>query len=744
VIRCKKLLLVALLVLVYPRISVSALPDAAFREGWNHLNEEKYADARKALRSIDPARYDLGDYALYFTGLSYAKEGRREEAASVYENLSKTFPASPLLPYLAQALSYAAAVENDLPAARKYYDASRGQVIGASRKSEESYVLARLTEGDEPSSMAAEAHLNNFTAYTAQEASSLSMERLKKWRAEGKWDEWNMPVSFYGRFGKALSRAAESEEARSVYAEAIRKFNPSEDYYKVLLDYAELLRKMGDTAGSRGLLDRAMPGAPPTFLNEVRFLRARVDWKAGKLAEARAAFLAIAEEGSVRSGTAEQARYLAGWLAEEEGDGAAAAGIFASLRDAKDESIRQEAIFRHAFGQYKAKKYEEAIALFEEGEQTGFSTVEKARHAYWRARALFESGREEEAKESFAAIAGDAGAGPYAFFAVRVSGREPFDMLAAQSSGETDSCYKEKERLWKKVRKADWTKEASETIRRVDRLIHLGITEYAIIEACCIDGQDVLKAIGLETGGTAGLIRYLSGDLRGAIRETSNVNNDPSTVELIDHLQFPLAPDVVGDCDRKKAGMDPLVLHSIIRQESQFQPNALSPAGAVGLMQLMPRTAAETARKEKIKKPKRKDLLKPKLNVTLGAAYLSRLVRDYGGDYMRAVAAYNAGEAAVAKWWGESSGDPATFLENVRYKETRFYVRRVFLNVLQYYSIYRPQMFARYFPIAAIEAPQVPDVLQYRQTEEMPFGIPSIPSSSGPGQPAAQPATPPS
>jgi TolA-binding protein len=732
-----RFLAVVTLLLSSPYSLAASLPssDAAFREGWSLLSEEKYAEARAALRKIAPADYDLGDYVLYFTGLSLAREGSRGDAAASLDNLVATFPRSPLVPYLSHALAYAAAVDNDLAAAKGYHHSSRGQLAGNGYKAEEEYVAARLLESDGPSAEAAEAHLENFSAHTAQEAAALSMERLRQWRREGKWKEWNFPIAIHGKFARALTRASENEEAKAVYAEALRDVPLSDDYYSVLLDYAELLRKLGDTAASKALLDRAAPGAPQAFRNELAFLRAKVDWKAGRLKEARDSLIAIAEEGTVRPGTAERARYLAAWVAEEEGDAAAATDAFGKLRSARDEAIRQEAVFRHAFGIYRQKRYNEAISLFEAGEKTGFSSVEKARHSYWKAKALLESGRGGEGERILSLLEADPGAGPYALFAARLAGNDPYRMLKAPSSGETNSCGQEKDKLWEKVRKAGWGKEDAEKIRRAERLITLGIPEYAILEAGAIERAAIRKAIGLADGGTPGLIRYLAGDLRGAIRETSNVANDPGTVELIDRIQYPLAPDYVGDCDRKKSGVDPLVLHAIIRQESQFQFNALSPAGAVGLMQLMPRTAAEVARKEKMRKPRRKDLLRPQTNVALGAAYLSRLIREYRGDFLRAVAAYNAGEAAVAKWWGTSDGDPALFLENVKYRETRFYLRRVFLNVLQYYTIYRPKMFALYFPSASIEAPPGPDVPSFQPTEETPAAPLEPATSSGNGRP---------
>lgn len=707
-----------------PSLGASPSPsDAVFRKGWDLLVDEKYAEARETFRGISPGEYDLGDYVLYFTGLSLVREGNRPGAAAVQDNLAKSFARSPLLPYLAHALAYAAAVDNDLPAAKAWFETSRGKVSGNGRKAEEGYVAARILEADCPSRDAAEAHLENFASYTAQEAASLSMALLGEWRREGKWKEWDLPVAFYGKFAGGLSRASENEAAKDVYSEALRMFPASDDYYAVLLDYAELLRRLGETTASRALLDKALPEAPPTFRNEVAFLKARVDWKAGRTGEARETFLAIAKEGGVRPETAERARYSVAWIAREEGDDAAATEAFRDLFAARDETIRQEAIFRNAFGHYLQKRYAEAIALFTEGEKTGFSSVERARHAYWKAVAIAESGGVTGAEGGFSSISVDPGAGPYALFATRRAGRDPYEMFEAPSTGETASCVQEKEKLWEMVRNAELGEEDKSRLLRAERLVRLGIPEYAALEAGGVDRAAIRKAIGLAEGGASGLIRYLAGDLRAAIRETAGVANDPAAVGLIDRIQYPLAPDFVGDCDGRKSGVDPLVLHSIIRQESHFQPNVLSSAGALGLMQMLPRTAAEVARKEKMRKPRRKDLLDPKVNVALGAAYLSRLIREYGGDYIRAVAAYNAGDAAVARWWEKAKGDPALFLESVTYRETRFYVRRVFLNALQYYRIYRPKMFSSYFPSAPIEAPRPP-------------GAPSTPQGAGtPGAP---------
>lgn len=679
--------------------------DNTFREGWSLLSEEKFAEAREAFGEISPGEYDLGDYVLYFTGLALAREGKPAEAAKTLERLTSSFPQSPLIPYLAHELAFAAAKAGDIPSAREYFRSSRGKVMGDKRTAAEGYLAARLMEepegepeGDMPRKKAAEAYLENFFSSTVQEGGLLSMERLWEWYREGKLSEWDLPVSFYGKYAKALFRAGEDGRARAVYQEAAEKFSPSDDYYDLLLDFAEFLRKKGEASGARSLLAGAMKDAPVPFRSAVDFLSARVEWMAGRTEEAHRRFLEIAESDAPPD-TAERARYQAAWISEEEEDWKGSAEQFRKLFEARDEQIRRESVFRHAFGIHRQQRYADAIVAFESGEKSAVAPVERGRYAYWRARALSESGEKQKGDALLRILAANYDAGPYAIFASMRLGGDPFGMLNAPSRGETARCAGEKEKLWETIRDADWSKEDAEEVRRAERLARLGLVEYAVLESERVDRAAVRRATGLADGGTPGLFRYLAGDLRGAIRETVGVSSGRTAGGLIERLQYPLAPQYLGDCDGKKSGVDSLVLHAIIRQESLFQYDALSPAGAVGLMQLMPRTAAEVARREKIGKPVRRyDLLKPELNVALGAAYFAHMMSAYEGDYVRAVAAYNAGEKAVERWWKRANGDPAMFLETVTYRETRGYLRRVFFNLLQYYRIYRPGMLARYFP----------------------------------------------
>ena len=135
------------------------------------------------------------------------------------------------------------------------------------------------------------------------------------------------------------------------------------------------------------------------------------------------------------------------------------------------------------------------------------------------------------------------------------------------------------------------------------------------------------------------------------------------------------------------------LLFAIVRQESAFATDAMSPVGARGLMQLMPGTAAGVAKKLQL--PYSLDRLTTDglYNVTLGRSYIETLMEDFGGSYALAIAGYNAGPGRVRQWlrdFGDPRGQDLTmvdWIEMIPFTETRTYVQRVLENL----QIYRGQ-----------------------------------------------------
>lgn len=125
-------------------------------------------------------------------------------------------------------------------------------------------------------------------------------------------------------------------------------------------------------------------------------------------------------------------------------------------------------------------------------------------------------------------------------------------------------------------------------------------------------------------------------------------------------------------------GLDKPLVYALMRQESAFAPRARSRVGALGVMQLMPQTAKEAARRLGLPEPTPGGLLRPSENIRIGTAHLGELVQRYGGNRIYALAAYNAGHHRVMAWQPKEGAVPTdVWIANIPFAETREYVQRI-------------------------------------------------------------------
>ncbi|MGD8873627.1 MAG: transglycosylase SLT domain-containing protein [Gammaproteobacteria bacterium] len=170
-------------------------------------------------------------------------------------------------------------------------------------------------------------------------------------------------------------------------------------------------------------------------------------------------------------------------------------------------------------------------------------------------------------------------------------------------------------------------------------------------------------------------------------------------------LRFPLS--FAEDVQRQARNyqLDPGHVYAVIRQESAFNKDARSHAGAMGLMQLMPQTGRVTARKYDIPLASTRNLFEPDKNISIGSAYLKQVMDQYDNSIVLASAAYNAGPHRVRRWLPETeSRDAASWIALIPFKETRTYVQRV----LAYAAIYDWRMQQKITPLHKHMPPVMP------------------------------------
>ncbi len=154
-------------------------------------------------------------------------------------------------------------------------------------------------------------------------------------------------------------------------------------------------------------------------------------------------------------------------------------------------------------------------------------------------------------------------------------------------------------------------------------------------------------------------------------------------------LLFPLPYEKDLVRSAKQQNLDPYMVAALIRQESEFDPQALSAKHAYGLTQVEPATGRALARRFAIRRFSNRSLFEPAINLKLGACYLRGLLDQWGGQWEQTLASYNAGKSRVNDWitWNQYQ-EPAEFVESIPFTETREYVEAVLRNATVYRQLY--------------------------------------------------------
>jgi soluble lytic murein transglycosylase len=236
------------------------------------------------------------------------------------------------------------------------------------------------------------------------------------------------------------------------------------------------------------------------------------------------------------------------------------------------------------------------------------------------------------------------------------------------------------------------TGAASATEARIGRsrlLRSAGLNDLADAElrfGMRTDGQPALLA--LELAASATTPHQAMRIMKSTSPEYLNVPL-PAAPRKFWELLFPLPYKADLLRTARERDLDPYLLAGLIRQESEFDPKALSRAKAYGLTQIRPATGRQYARKAGVSKVTARVLYQPAANLKIGSSILRSMLDQQGGKVEQTLAAYNAGPQKVVEWMAWSAyREPAEFVESIPFTETRDYVQAVLRNAEMYRRLY--------------------------------------------------------
>jgi soluble lytic murein transglycosylase len=649
--------------------------------GYAHVLDHECAKAIDPLNRAKPRAGDLGDYIAYYLGTCYLQTGRQGEALATLADFGTKYPDSLLV-----------------------------------RDAHLSYAGALVTEGR-----------------TAEAAALLEKDRLpvrsdlefalgKDYAALGR------NVEAAGALANVYYNMPAAVEADSAYAE-LRKLPSAPPATTVQRrTRAELLMKAhrySDAADQyRDLLTHV--GAEERVAAELDLADAL--HRSGRNREAKAELTRFSDAGFANATGEQNAQrlYILGEVAWASDDNAEFYRTVDQLRASAPTSPWLEAALLSVGNLHLVHhEYDQALDAFRELHQR-FPNGERASYAHWKAAWLtLRQGRNADAKKEFeeqiALYPKGNETSAALYWRARLAEEDnDFAMARAfyQKLSDRYRNYYYAELGRERMQKLPPGGDAPGQYALLDHVPALDHGDKVTLSEPPADNLHLQKA---QLLGNGGLVDFAVREMQAAASadggnwgpaQTAQLFIDTGhydrAIELMKHsvpsyfaVDLPILPRTYWEAlfprpywtDLKKFseanGLDPYLVASLIRQESEFNPVAVSRANAVGLMQLLPKTGKLVAHQENLRRYNASQLYTPTTNLQLGTRYFRGMVDKFGGSFEYALAAYNAGSDRVEDWLGQGKyRDEPEFVESIPFTETREYVQAIVRNASVYKQLY--------------------------------------------------------
>jgi soluble lytic murein transglycosylase len=348
-----------------------------------------------------------------------------------------------------------------------------------------------------------------------------------------------------------------------------------------------------------------------------------------------------------------------------------------------------ETIFQLLWTDILYGKYSQAVTTIEKFKLIKNFTKYNSKVKFWIAYTLYKNGEDELSKHLFTTLTESS---PLNFYAI-ISYKKLLDIFDVEDKKKLLNKYSE-ENLPKIPENNKYSKKFVSSLKRLSLWLELNLDSFSnneISEILTRDPKFVFKEKKNHTVDNKELRKHLIVKLVTMFtKEKKYLHSFKLVHQSLDKELFELDAFTIKNLfpfqylskiKKIDTTIDPLVVLSLIRQESAFNPAAKSHVGARGLMQLMPATAREYKRNVRVSHLKR-----PDVNIKIGIKYLKKLFKRYDGNLIYTLSAYNAGESRVKRWRKNIfvNEDPMVTIESIPFKETRKYVKLIYRNIFFY------------------------------------------------------------
>ena len=343
-----------------------------------------------------------------------------------------------------------------------------------------------------------------------------------------------------------------------------------------------------------------------------------------------------------------------------------------------DSSLIEEISFLKGWYARKTKNLAQAIEEFESFKDRFPKSDFFMPANYWLARCYETMGEKKSAQDLYEEIVEK---NPYSYYAIRSRNRLKQTVKPLKFSSLESFSYK----------KNALQRVNPNFFSRGESLIHLGLGLDGAYELKQAASLKILFNTSWKFQYYMASLFHLAGDHISAFIILNELQNSNLEDLPLEHLLilYPKRYWSLIEEASKRFGVDPYLVLSVMRQESAFDPQAISPADAYGLLQMTPAMANHIGKLLNTPLKSKEDLLLPEKNLLYCVYHLSELLKKFNGNLVLALASYNANAQVVKKWVSRLwSSDIEEFIEEIPYRETRNYVKLILRNYTNHLLIY--------------------------------------------------------